>query len=131
MAALALTGVGVLLIAVLVDVPHLNDTGVWPLSDQYEDASASAGIGFYFETASGVLMLLGGVMALLVSPRGAAAPEAPRPVREAPAPAAEPATSPAPVADDPMAPRAQRLTQPQTPPKRRQSGLMSRLRNKD
>jgi hypothetical protein len=69
MAALALSGVAVLLIAVLVDVPHLNDTGVWPLADQYEDAAASAGTGFYFETAAGVLMLLGGVLMLMLTPR--------------------------------------------------------------
>lgn len=70
MAALALAGVAVLLIAILVDVPNLNDTGVWPLANQYEDASAGAGIGFYFETASGVLMLLSGVLMLLLGPRG-------------------------------------------------------------
>jgi hypothetical protein len=68
MAALALCGVAVLLIAILVDVPHLNDKGVWPLADQYEDAEASAGTGFYFETAAGVLMLLSGVLMLLLAP---------------------------------------------------------------
>lgn len=89
MAALALAGLAVLLIAILVDVPHLNDTGVWPLADQYEDAQAGAGIGFYFETASGVLMLLSGVLMLLLGPRGEPAPrsrrtpgERPRPPRE-------------------------------------------------
>ena len=56
MAALALVGLAVLLIAILIDLPHLNDTGVWPQNDQYEDAQASAGTGYYFETASGILM---------------------------------------------------------------------------
>lgn len=76
MAALALAGLAVLLIALLVDVPHIHDKGVWPLADQYEDAEASAGIGFYFETAAGILMLLGGVVMLLLAPRRA--PEARR-----------------------------------------------------
>src|SRR4051794_19324591 len=80
MAALALAGIGVLLIAVLVDVPHIHDKGVWPLADQYEDAEASAGTGFYFETAAGILMLLGGALMLLL------APTAPRVARERPAP---------------------------------------------
>jgi hypothetical protein len=136
MAALALAGVAVLLIAVLVDVPHLNDKGVWPLSDQYEDAAASAGIGFYFETAAGVLMLLGGVLALLLAPRGrGAAPQTAsrsgaaeqpedRTRREEP-----PAPPPAP-AEDPMAPRAQRLTQPQPPRKRRLGGIVGRRRGR-
>jgi hypothetical protein len=80
MGALALAGVAVLLIAVLVDVPHIHDKGVWPLADQYEDAEASAGTGFYFETAAGILMLLGGALMLLL------APTAPRVRRERPAP---------------------------------------------
>jgi hypothetical protein len=67
--ALGLVGLAVLLIAVLHDLPHLNDSGVWPLHDQYEDAQASAGAGYYLETASGVLLLLSGVGLALLGPR--------------------------------------------------------------
>jgi hypothetical protein len=81
MAALALAGVAVLLIAVLVDVPHINDKGVWPLASVYEDAEASAGPGFYFETASGILMLLSGVLLLLMAPRPGDRPARRRPAR--------------------------------------------------
>jgi hypothetical protein len=141
MGALALTGIAVILIAVLVDVPHLNDKGVWPLSDQYEDAAASAGIGFYFETASGVLMLLGGVLSLLLAPRRSAAPKAPRerPRRETPAVdespvVTTPATSTSQVGDwfaeDPLASRAQRLTQPPEAAKRRSGGLVGRFKRR-
>lgn len=131
MGALALAGVGVLLIAILVDVPHLNDEGVWPLADQYEDASASPGRGFYFETASGVLMLLSGVLMLLLTPRGRPArpPERARPERAEPQ--AEPST-PDWFAEPPVESRAQRLTQPQPPPRPgRRGGLVDRLRRKD
>lgn len=66
--ALALAGLAVLLISILKDLPHLNDSGVWPLHDQYEDAQASAGAGYYLETASGVLMLLSGIGLALLGP---------------------------------------------------------------
>src|SRR3954451_2702508 len=46
MAAIALAGLGVLLVAVLIDVPHVHDKGVWPQNDVYEDAQATPGIGF-------------------------------------------------------------------------------------
>ena len=97
MAGLAIAGLAVLAIAVVVDVPHLDDKGVWPSADLYEDAQAGAGIGFYFETAAGVLMLLGGVLMLLLAPRGAAEPE--------------PDESPR-ASEDWFESRAQRLTQP-------------------
>lgn len=131
MGALALAGVGVLLIAVLVDVPNLNDKGVWPLADQYEDASASAGRGFYFETAAGVLMLLSGVLALLLAPRETRERPA---VRERPA-AAEPGAQRAAgdggwFVEPPVESRAQRLTQPPSPPRRRQGGIVDRIRRK-
>lgn len=67
--ALALIGLAVLLIAVIADLPHLNDAGVWPLHDAYEDAQASAGSGYYLETASGVLMLISGVALWMLAPR--------------------------------------------------------------
>jgi hypothetical protein len=158
MAALSLAGLAVVLIAVLIDVPDLNDEGVWPLADQYEDATASAGIGFYFETASGVLMLLSGALMLLLAPRRERE-AVPRREREAPprrerepvvAPprpghsgavgdkrppdrnASEiPAPAPAEeewLADDPLASKAQRLTQGTPPRKRRQGGLVGRIR---
>ena len=111
MAALALCGIGVLLIAVLVDVPHIHDKGVWPLADQYEDAEASAGTGFYFETAAGILMLLSGALMLLLAPSG---PRAERPAartreerraererRRGGAPADEPASAEAPAPPPP------------------------------
>ena len=82
MAGLAIAGLAVLAIAVIVDVPHLDDKGVWPSADLYEDAQAGAGIGFYFETAAGVLMLLSGVLMLMLSPRGPAPERGPREPRE-------------------------------------------------
>lgn len=81
MLALAAAGVAVLLISILGDLPHLDDTGVWPQSDSYEDAAASAGVGYYLETLSGVLMLLVGIGFLVLrpvipgSPRRAEAPQ--------------------------------------------------------
>ena len=126
MAGLAIAGVAILAIAVLVDVPHLDDKGVWPLADQYEDAQAGAGIGFYFETAAGVLMLLGGVLMLLLAPRTTVS-AAPARRRE---PVSEPASAPAaPAADTEWfaESRAQRLTQPQT---RRKGGLVGRFRGR-
>jgi hypothetical protein len=149
MAALSLAGLAVLLIAILIDVGHLNDKGVWPLADQYEDATASAGIGFYFETASGVLMLLSGALMLLLAPRheregereapprreqsGPAGDIRPRDriVADEPVPAApepEPGRDEEWFADDPLASKAQRLTQGTPPRKRRQGGLVGRIR---
>lgn len=74
MASLAVLGIVVLLVAIVVDVPNLNDTGVWPMADQYEDARAGAGTGFYFETAAGALMLLSGGLMFLLTPRQAPTP---------------------------------------------------------
>jgi hypothetical protein len=67
--AIGLVGLVILLIAVIFDLPHLNDSGVWPQSDVYEDAQASAGAGYYLETAAGVLLLLSGVALALLMPR--------------------------------------------------------------
>lgn len=131
MAALGLIGLAVLLIAVLFDLPHLNDTGVWPLHDQYEDAQASAGRGYYFETASGILMLVSGVAMLLLAPRREARPprrpRAEQPVVEtwSPAPTRESPVAPAaPPVEDEYAPR-------QRPPaRRRHGGLVGRMRGR-
>jgi hypothetical protein len=68
MLALAATGLVVLLISVIHDLPHLNDTGVWNQASSYEDAQAKAGAGYYLETLSGVLMLVSGVGFLVLSP---------------------------------------------------------------
>jgi hypothetical protein len=68
MIALAATGLVVLLISVIRDLPDLNDTGVWPQASSYEDAQAKAGAGYYLETLSGVLMLVSGVGFLLLAP---------------------------------------------------------------
>jgi hypothetical protein len=58
MAALAALGALALLIAVVRDVPALDDTGVYGL--QYEDASAGPALGFYLETLGGALLLIAG-----------------------------------------------------------------------
>lgn len=125
MAALGLIGLAVLLIAVLLDLPHLNDTGVWPQNDQYEDAQASAGTGYYFETASGILMLLGGVGMLLLGPRREPKPRTRRPRAEQPVvETSSTAPTPAPPIEDEYAPR-------QRPPARqRRGGLVGRLRGR-
>jgi hypothetical protein len=68
MVALAATGLIVLMISVIRDLPHLNDAGVWPQAGSYEDAQAKAGAGYYLETLSGVLMLVSGVGFLVLSP---------------------------------------------------------------
>jgi hypothetical protein len=68
MLALAATGLVVLGISVIGDLPDLNDSGVWPQASAYEDASAKAGAGYYLETLSGVLMLFSGVGFLVLSP---------------------------------------------------------------
>jgi len=69
MLALAATGLVILLISVIRDLPHLNDTGVWPQASSYEDAQAKAGAGYYLETLSGALMLISGVGFLVLSPK--------------------------------------------------------------
>src|SRR4051794_39434575 len=148
MAALALVGLAVLLIAVLVDLPHLNDTGVWPLHDSYEDAQASAGSGYYLETAAGVLMLISGVVLLMVAPRRAAraaeaaGSEAP-PRDEAPRESVLPpvAAPPPPVAPSASPPATPRVPTPEEDPdyrprerapgRRRSGGLVGRLRRRD
>jgi hypothetical protein len=75
MGALAACGAAVLLIALLGDLPHLDDAGVWPQADAYEDARAGAGAGWYLETAGGVLLLATGALFGLAraAPRGAGA----------------------------------------------------------
>jgi hypothetical protein len=66
MVALAATGLAVLLIAVIGDLPDVHKSG--QTGAAYENASASAGFGFYAETLSGVLMLFSGVGFLVLRP---------------------------------------------------------------
>jgi hypothetical protein len=58
MIALAVLGVVALAIAVVGDVPDLNETGF--IGEVYEDAAAGPEAGFYLETLGGVLLLAGG-----------------------------------------------------------------------
>jgi hypothetical protein len=76
MAALAALGLAALLIAVIGDVPDLEQTGF--IGEVYEDAAAGPAAGFYLETLGAVLLLVGG--GLMVALPAASAP-APR-VRE-------------------------------------------------
>jgi hypothetical protein len=56
--ALAVLGLVAVLIAVVGDVPDLNETGF--IGEVYEDAAAGPSAGFYLETLGGVLLLAGG-----------------------------------------------------------------------
>src|SRR4051794_1502819 len=84
MMALAASGIAVLLIALVGDLPDVHRTGV--IGELYDNARANPKIGYYLETLGGALLLLaGGGLLLLGSP----AP-APPPARRAPR---EPAAS--------------------------------------
>jgi hypothetical protein len=74
MAALAACGLVVVLISIIGDLPHLNDAGVWPQADAFEDARARAGAGYYLETLAGILLLVSGVGMLLLARASAPAP---------------------------------------------------------
>ena len=68
MLGLGLIGLVVALIALVGDLPDLNETGV--VGERYEEAAAQAGAGFYLETAgAALLMLAGGGGLLLLTPR--------------------------------------------------------------
>lgn len=135
MAALAAAGIGVLLVAILVDQPDLNNVGVFDRARDFE-AEARAGKGWLFETAAGVAMLLGGVL-MLLAPRRQQAPPADEPRVETGkrhqdrivADEPRPAQGADWFADDPLAPKSQRLTQPRPP--RRGGGLLGRMRDRD
>jgi hypothetical protein len=79
MIALVVLGLAALLIAVVGDVPDLNETGF--IGEVYEDAAAGPKAGFYLETLGAVLLLAGGGLMLV-------APAAERPARERSATAA-------------------------------------------
>jgi hypothetical protein len=80
MVALAVLGLVALLIAVIGDVPDLNETGF--IGEVYEDAAAGPKAGFYLETLGAVLLLAGGGL-MLATP--AAERPAPRTGAERPA----------------------------------------------
>jgi hypothetical protein len=65
-AALVVLAVAALAIALAVDLPVVNDTGLY--GRNYEQAHAQAGSGFYLETAGAVVLLLGAVSALVLAP---------------------------------------------------------------
>ena len=64
-AAIALVAIGavVLGLALALDLPASNDTGV--IGQDYAQARASTGIGFWFEVVGGVLAATAGVLRLL------------------------------------------------------------------
>jgi len=70
MAALLVLGLVALLIAVIGDVPDLDETGF--IGEVYEDAAAGPKAGFYLETLGAVLLLAsGGLMLTLAAERPA------------------------------------------------------------
>ena len=67
MIALAVLGLVALGIAVIGDVPDLNETGF--IGEVYEDAAAGPSAGFYLETLGGALLLASGaILALAPDP---------------------------------------------------------------
>lgn len=86
MAALAATGLLAIGLVVGFDVPELDNAG--PVAQLYENVSAGAARGFYYETLGGVLLLLAGGGLWLVGAgrergltRSAAGPPPPGPGR--------------------------------------------------
>jgi hypothetical protein len=65
MAALVVCGIAGLLISLIGDLPHLNDTGQVGLL--YSDARAAPGFGYYAETLGGILLVIAGGVMLLAS----------------------------------------------------------------
>ena len=65
--ALALLAVVALVVVLVIDLPDLDETGIY--GRDYEQAVASAGPGFYLETAGAVLLLIGAVTMLVFGPR--------------------------------------------------------------
>jgi len=73
MAALAVAGIAVLLIALVGDLPDVHKTGV--IGQLYDDARANPRLGYYLETLGGALLLLAGGGLLLL---GGSVPAEPR-----------------------------------------------------
>jgi hypothetical protein len=65
MAALVVCGIAGLLISLIGDLPHLNDTG--QVGVLYSDARAAPGFGYYAETLGGILLVVAGGVMLLAS----------------------------------------------------------------
>lgn len=68
MAGLAAGGLVAVLITVIGDAPDVHDTGV--VGQVFETAAAGAGVGFYFETLGGTLLLIAGAGLLILRDRG-------------------------------------------------------------
>jgi hypothetical protein len=64
MAALAVLGAAVLVVALTVDLPAALDDGLY--GDRFEGAEAEPAIGFYAETLAGALLMLSGGLLLLL-----------------------------------------------------------------
>jgi hypothetical protein len=64
MAALAVAGIAVLLIALVGDLPDVHKTGV--IGELYDNARANPKVGYYLETLGGALLLLAGGGLLLL-----------------------------------------------------------------
>jgi hypothetical protein len=64
-AAVALVAIGVVVagLALAIDLPASDDTGV--IGQDYEQAHASAGVGLWFEVIGGALAALAGVLRLV------------------------------------------------------------------
>jgi hypothetical protein len=78
MAAVAVAGIAVLLIALIGDLPDVHKTGV--VGQLYDNARANPKIGYYLETLGGALLLLaGGGLLLLGAPAQEAPPRERRP----------------------------------------------------
>lgn len=71
MGALAVLGLVVIGIAVLGDLPDLDQTG--PIGELFQDARARAAAGYYLETLAGVLLLVSGAAFLVLRPTGRSA----------------------------------------------------------
>jgi hypothetical protein len=76
MAAVAVAGIVVLLIALIGDLPDVHKTGV--IGELYDNATANPKIGYYLETLGGALLLVAGGGLLLLGDPPAAEPPAER-----------------------------------------------------
>jgi hypothetical protein len=76
MAAIAVAGIVVLLIALIGDLPDVHKTGV--IGQLYDNATANPRIGYYLETLGGALLLVAGGGLLLLGDPPATEPAAER-----------------------------------------------------
>ena len=65
--ALLLLAIVAIVVVLAIDLPDLDETGLY--GRDYEQAVASAGVGFYLETAGAALLLIGAVAILVFGPR--------------------------------------------------------------